>query len=58
LHASFVEKLFWGNKVCGIRVALDAAKPAVVRHLIRAAWINKAPKSVAASHRDEGEREG
>src|SRR4030095_2231480 len=29
LHSMFVEKLFWGGKVCGIRVRLSGASPSV-----------------------------
>jgi hypothetical protein len=50
LYPSFVEKLFWGGKVWGIRVILAAAKSSVVKGFIRAAWVTKAPKSLAASY--------
>ena len=38
------EKLWWGKKVVGVRVALPKARPAVVSDLLRAAWSRKAPK--------------
>ena len=44
VHSSFLEKLFWGGKVCGLRVSLSKASPEVVNNLIRAAWAYKAPK--------------
>jgi hypothetical protein len=44
LHPEFVEKLWWGGKVRGLRVALADAEPAVVKELLRAAWEAKAPK--------------
>ena len=53
LYPSFVEKLFWGSKVWGIRVSLAAAKSNVVKGFIRAAWSTKAPKSLAASYSGE-----
>jgi len=44
LHPEFVEKLFWGGKVRGLRVRLADAEPAVVNGLVRKAWERKAPK--------------
>lgn len=44
LHPSFVEKLFWGKKACGLRVALGKANPALVETLVRQAWTQRAPK--------------
>jgi hypothetical protein len=49
LHPDFAEKLMWGARVVGLRVALAKAKPAVVHQLIRKAWQNKAPKRLVAS---------
>lgn len=51
LHPSFVEKLLWGSKVCGIRIQLASAKPAAVKALVRSAWEAKAPKSLAGKAR-------
>jgi hypothetical protein len=48
-HPDFLEKLFWGGKVCGLRVRLAAALPSVVNRLIQDAWIRKAPKRLAAT---------
>lgn len=42
LYPEFVEKLLWGGKVVGLRIALATAKPAVVRSLVQQAWQNKA----------------
>ena len=47
LYPGCVEKLFWGGKVCGIRIQLVSARPAAVKGLVRSAWANKAPKSLA-----------
>lgn len=49
LHSEFVEKLLWGGKVVGLRVALGPARPNLVTELIRQAWANKAPKSLLPS---------
>lgn len=43
LYPEFVEKLLWGGKVVGVRVALAAARPAVVKSLVQRAWKHKAP---------------
>ena len=44
LHPGFIEKLPWGNKVVGLRIALAKAEPAAVEALLRHAWAAKAPK--------------
>jgi hypothetical protein len=49
LYPEFIEKLFWGKKVAGIRVDLAKAKPAAVATLLRQAWQRKAPKKLGAS---------
>jgi hypothetical protein len=49
LHAKFVEKLFWGGKVVGLRVNLARANAAAVNNLVRQAWQYKAPKRLLAS---------
>jgi hypothetical protein len=46
IHPEFLEKLTWGGKVVGLRVALAAAVPSVVKQLISHAWKNKAPKGL------------
>ena len=38
LHPGFTEKLLWGSKVLGIRVALATAKPQVVKQLVEQAY--------------------
>jgi len=50
----FLEKLLWGSKVVGLRVALSAAKPNVVNELVSKAWACKAPKGAAATRRTPG----
>lgn len=41
LHADFAEKLLWGGKVMGLRVALAEANATVVKKWIRLAWAQK-----------------
>ena len=38
LHPEFLEKLLWGSKVLGLRVALASAVPAVVKSLVSKAY--------------------
>ncbi len=50
LHPEYIEKLWWGKKVRGVRVAMAKAQADVVKALVRAAWARKAPKrQVSAS---------
>jgi hypothetical protein len=38
-----IEKLLWGGKVRGLRVALRKAKMPMVAGLLKKAWLRKAP---------------
>lgn len=49
LDPAFIEKLLWGKRVVGLRIALDKAKPATVKKLLSQAWSGKAPKRLVAS---------
>jgi hypothetical protein len=49
MYPDFIEKLMWGTRVLGVRVALAKAKASVVADLVRKAWHNKAPKRLAAT---------
>jgi hypothetical protein len=49
MYPDFIEKLMWGTRVLGLRVALAKAKASVVADLVRKAWHNKAPKRLAAT---------
>ena len=49
LHSSFVEKLWWGRKVAGLKVRLADADAEAVKRLVRSAWEHKAPKSLLAA---------
>lgn len=44
VYREFTEKLMWGGKVAGVRIALGRAPPAAVKSLIWQAWEYKAPK--------------
>ncbi|MGA0612066.1 MmcQ/YjbR family DNA-binding protein [Caldimonas sp. KR1-144] len=46
MHPEIAEKLLWGGKVMGLRVALADAQPAVVKDWLRRAWRRKAPMSL------------
>jgi hypothetical protein len=48
LYPAFTEKLLWGGKVVGLRVALARALPGAVRLLVRQAWSAKAPRALVA----------
>lgn len=55
MHPESVEKLLWGGKVVGLRIALASAQPAVVKALVRQAWARKAPKALVAANRSQAE---
>ena len=46
-YPEFTEKLLWGGKVVGVRVALAKAKPAVVKAMLAQAYEHKAAKPPA-----------
>ena len=46
LAPDWVEKLWWGKKVVGLRVRLVPARPALVEALMRNAWMRKAPAAL------------
>jgi hypothetical protein len=46
MEPEFLEKLYWGERVVGLRVSLAAAKPKMVTQLLAQAWSRKAPKSL------------
>jgi hypothetical protein len=43
-YSEFIEKLWWGKKVCGVRIAMAKARPEIVKSLVEAAWERKAPR--------------
>lgn len=49
LYPQTTEKLLWGGKVVGIRLALAPAKAAAVKAMVQQAWMTKAPKALAAA---------
>ena len=44
MEPGFIEKLYWGERIAGVRVVLAKAKPGVVKRLLVQAWMRKAPK--------------
>ena len=48
LHPEYIEKLWWGKRVVGLRVRLARAPAPIVRELLARAWKRKAPKALAA----------
>jgi hypothetical protein len=56
LYPEFIEKLLWGGKVVGLRIALASARPAVVQALVRQAWACKAPKALVAASQSQAHR--
>ena len=54
LDPSFIEKLWWGKRVAGLRIALKEAKPATVQTLLSQAWSGKAPKRLLALRDEPG----
>ena len=48
MYPEFIEKLFWGDKVAGLRIVLTRAEPKVVAALLQRAWSRKAPKTLLA----------
>ena len=44
MYPSFIEKLLWGGKVVGLRVALAQATPAVVKALVGRAYETRVQK--------------
>jgi hypothetical protein len=49
LYSAFVEKLWWGKKVCGLNIGLPRRYSAVVKELVKAAWMAKAPRRFATA---------
>ena len=47
----FLEELWWGKRVAGIKAILAGAKVAVVNQLLLQAWESKAPKKLLAALR-------
>jgi hypothetical protein len=47
MYPAWAEKLLWGGKVVGLKVSLASAPPAAVQELVSAAWLFKAPSTLA-----------
>lgn len=50
MYPEFIEKLWWGEKVVGVRVSLPHADSAEVKDLLLSAWRRKAPKKLVNTH--------
>jgi len=48
MYPGFVEKLLWGGKTVGLRIALAQARAPVVHQLVHRAWEARAPKALLA----------
>jgi len=46
-EGSGCQELWWGRKLCGVRVLLEGADAQVVTELLEEAWRRKAPKRLA-----------
>lgn len=46
LFHEYMEKLYWGKKVAGLRINLRDARPAAVKEMLLKAWKNKAPRAL------------
>lgn len=46
MYPAFTEKLLWGSKALGVRVALERATPSAVKSLVLQAWRSKVPKAL------------
>lgn len=44
MYPEFIEKLMWGSKALGLRVALDRAEPSVVKALVTRAYETRVTK--------------
>ena len=49
MFPDYIEKLFWGKKVAGLRVLLRTANSATVKGLVINAWKHKAPRDFSNS---------
>jgi hypothetical protein len=55
MYPGFVEKLFWGGRVVGVRILLAQATATVVKSLVRCAWEGKAPKALLTAGQGKGQ---
>jgi hypothetical protein len=49
LYSEFIEKLFWGGKVVGLKVSLKMAKPSAVKSLVADAYSQRVCKDAGPS---------
>lgn len=48
-HPDCVEKLWWGTKVCGVKLNIQTATRSIATQLIESAWKSKAPRGIATA---------
>ena len=48
IYPGALEKLFWGDKAVGLKIALAKATPAMVGSLLKQAWTQQATKPASA----------
>jgi hypothetical protein len=46
----FLEALWWGKRIVGVRAILASAKTAVVHQLLIQTWVSKAPKKLVQAY--------
>lgn len=51
MYPGFIENLYWGGKIRGLRIRLAKARAPVVAELLQQAWLRRAPKALAARSR-------
>lgn len=56
MHPEFLEKLWWGSKVLGLRVRLDGALPAVVQALVTRAYDTRVAKDAGPKKTRSGNK--
>lgn len=53
MYPDCAEKLFWGQKVCGVRVLLEKAALADVKAWVKAAWVHNGGERAAQPAEDK-----
>ena len=54
LQPGSVEKLFWGQRAVGLKIALRTVSPGSIKALLASAWASKAPKNLLRSSKRQG----
>lgn len=53
MYPDVLEKLFWGKKVCGLRVDLGKVDESLLLELLDKTWREKAPKSLVKAQDEQ-----